>query len=224
MIHRLRWLLRRTALRKKGIEGRLSSFVDARSDLEGFNYLAQRSKVLNSRMGLFSYVNYDAVVSQTDIGRYSCVGPHALVGGTGGHPIDRRSTHRMFYSNAVSSWTGFSSGGSEFTESARTHVGHDVWIGLRAVVMDGVSIGSGAIVAAGAVVTKDVEPYAIVGGVPARLIRKRFQEETIRSLLNEKWWEKPIEEVLEMAKNGKFSKSLKFSDTEHVNSPFGVDK
>ena len=74
-------------------------------------------------------------------------------------------------------------------------IGNDVWIGYEAVVMSGVTIGDGAIVGARAVVTKDVPPYTIVGGVPAKPIRKRFSEEVISSLLEIKWWEWPYERI-----------------------------
>lgn len=77
------------------------------------------------------------------------------------------------------------------------HIGNDVWIGYEAVVMGGVTIGDGAIVAACAVVTKDVPPYTIVGGVPARPIRKRFDDEIIARLLAVRWWEWPLEKIQE---------------------------
>jgi virginiamycin A acetyltransferase len=74
-------------------------------------------------------------------------------------------------------------------------IGNDVWIGYEAVIMPGVAIGDGAIIGTRAVVTKDVEPYAIVGGVPARTIRKRFSDETIQKLLEIRWWDWPVEEI-----------------------------
>ena len=74
-------------------------------------------------------------------------------------------------------------------------VGNDVWIGYEAVILSGVTIGDGAIIGARAVVTRDVPPYAIVGGVPARLIRKRFDDKTVETLLRLKWWDWPSEKI-----------------------------
>ena len=84
-------------------------------------------------------------------------------------------------------------------------IGNDVWIGYEAIVMAGIHIGDGAIIASRAVVTKDVPPYTIVGGVPARTIRKRFDEETVRKLEALKWWDWPLEKIrryLPYIKNG----------------------
>ena len=74
-------------------------------------------------------------------------------------------------------------------------VGNDVWIGYEAVILSGVTIGDGAVVAARAVVTRDVPPYTVVGGVPARAIRRRFPEDTVQSLLKTRWWDWPEEEI-----------------------------
>lgn len=83
-------------------------------------------------------------------------------------------------------------------------IGNDVWIGYEAVIMAGVTIGDGAVIGTRAVVTKDVPPYTIVGGVPARQIRKRFSEDKIEYLLNLKWWDWPIEKI---SQNIEFIKS-----------------
>jgi acetyltransferase-like isoleucine patch superfamily enzyme len=75
------------------------------------------------------------------------------------------------------------------------HIGNDVWIGVGVIVMGGITIGDGAVIAARAVVTRDVDPYTIVGGVPARFIRSRFSEEVIQQLLYMKWWDWPEEKI-----------------------------
>ena len=76
-------------------------------------------------------------------------------------------------------------------------IGNDVWIGMSCIIMSGVTIGDGAVIAAGSLVTKDVEPYAIVGGCPAKLIKKRFDDETINQLLEIKWWDLPDQVILQ---------------------------
>jgi len=76
-----------------------------------------------------------------------------------------------------------------------TVIGNDVWIGYEAVIMPGIKVGDGAIIASRAVVTKDVEPYTIVGGNPAQIIRKRFDDQTINNLSNLAWWDWPIEKI-----------------------------
>lgn len=91
-------------------------------------------------------------------------------------------------------------------------IGNDVWIGYEAVIMPGVKIGDGAIVGTRAVVTKDVPPYTIVGGVPARPIRKRFDDETIEKLLKIKWWDwdkEKIEKNISVIQSGEIDKLLK---------------
>jgi len=74
-------------------------------------------------------------------------------------------------------------------------IGNDVWIGYEAVILSGVTIGDGAIIGTRAVVTKDVPPYTIVGGVPAKTIRKRFSDNDIATLLKVKWWDWPVEQI-----------------------------
>ena len=87
--------------------------------------------------------------------------------------------------------------GATYPEVKLIIKGNDVWIGSRATILGGVTIGHGAIIAAGAVVTKDVPPYAIVGGVPAKVIKYRFNEQQIEKLLSNPWWDKPIRWIKE---------------------------
>ena len=82
-----------------------------------------------------------------------------------------------------------------FEEYAKISIGHDVWIGARAIILDGVNVGHGAIIAANSVVTKDVSPYAIVAGVPAKMIKYRFSEDKIEQLLTSSWWNWSLEDI-----------------------------
>jgi acetyltransferase-like isoleucine patch superfamily enzyme len=141
----------------------------------------------SSQVGNHSYLAQDVLGFHVTIGRFCSIGPRVIFG-HGDHPTDRMSSSPEFYS--PSSATGHSFVTTHgFEEFAPIHLGHDVWLGAQVYVKQGVKIGHGAIVAAGSVVTKDVAPYAIVGGVPAKLIKMRFNEIEIAHLLKLKWWD-----------------------------------
>ena len=97
-------------------------------------------------------------------------------------------------------WSGAMEGKS-YPVKGNTIIGNDIWIGYDTTIMPGVNIGDGAIIASKSVVTKDVEPYSIVGGNPAELIRKRFSNNEIKDLLDAKWWDWPIEKITEHVKH-----------------------
>ena len=139
---------------------------------------------------MFSYAT-DAKIQNAKIGRYCCIAPEVIIGG-GRHPTHYLSTHPVFFSTQKQSGISFSDK-DYFEEILPVVVGNDVWIGTRAIVLDGIKIGDGAIIAAGAVVVADVDPYTVVGGVPAKPIRKRFDAEVIAELTSLEWWNWPIE-------------------------------
>ena len=91
--------------------------------------------------------------------------------------------------------------GKQYPTKGNTTIGNDVWIGYGATIMPGVTIGHGAIIGSKSVVTKDVEPYAIVGGNPAKVIRKRFSDVEIEELLAMRWWDWPIEKITKNTQN-----------------------
>ena len=91
--------------------------------------------------------------------------------------------------------------GKEYPTKGDTIIGNDVWLGYGATIMPGVTIGDGAIIATKSVVTRDVEPYSIVGGNPAKEIRKRFSENDIKKLLDIKWWDWPLEQITTNVQN-----------------------
>ncbi len=135
-----------------------------------------------------------------DVGNYCSIAPDVSIG-DGEHPVTWMSTHPFQYGkSAFSDWGDTSS----FSNPMRLplniakkapSIGHDVWIGTSAVILRGVKIGNGAIVAAGAVVTKDVPAFAIVGGIPAKILKMRFPEEVIAALEKVAWWEYNMSEL-----------------------------
>jgi acetyltransferase-like isoleucine patch superfamily enzyme len=161
--------------------------IDHRTCLDHSIELKTGAAIFGSHVGRRSYFGEHALVIHAEIGSYCSIAPHAIVGG-GVHPVDRVSTSPFTYGSAAQSSPFPLPPLPDFVENPKTFIGHDVWIGYAAVILPGVSIGNGAIVAAGAVVTRDVPPYAVVAGLPARVQRFRFSPEDIAWLQQAQWW------------------------------------
>lgn len=140
----------------------------------------------NSSIGDHSYVNSNTHVYNTAIGKFCSIGSNVQFG-LGMHPTSMVSTHPAFFSKGKM----FKTFSDEVyvEEYSEIVVGNDVWIGDGAVIMNGVTIEDGAVVAARAVVTKDVKAYSIVGGIPAKILKFRFDEEIIKNIKKTKWWD-----------------------------------
>lgn len=151
--------------------------------------IGKHSYGLNKNM--VAGVSADAALS---VGSYCSIGPDVLFLCKVDHPLSHPST----YPFKTRLWHPDQPNSDAITKGPIT-LGHDVWIGARAIILSGVSIGTGAVVAAGAIVTKDVPPYAIVGGNPARIIKKRFDDQQIEQLLATRWWECSDAELRQMA-------------------------
>lgn len=177
------------------------------SVIKKFTTIYQRCSLTKVNIGRFSYIAERSILDLTDIGSFCSIGPD-LISGYGDHPVDFVSTSPVFFSTARQCGTTFADADEDaFKERKKITIGNDVWIGARVFIRDGVKIGNGVIIGAGAVVVKDVPDYAIVGGVPARVIRFRFSDEVINELLDIKWWSWP-EEMLREAKNYISSKDI----------------
>jgi|GEM_PF-770777 Acetyltransferase (isoleucine patch superfamily) len=148
--------------------------------------LQRQVSATDVRIGRFTYVGRQAYLNLVTVGAFSSIGP-AVLAGLGEHPSDLGSTSPALYSTRGQCGGSFAQAEC-FPERRPIVIGNDVWLGARVFVRDGLTIGDGAIVAAGAVVTRDVPPYAIVGGTPARIIRFRFPEEIVARLLALAWW------------------------------------
>lgn len=182
------------------------SFFTLQTEFEGRNLLAANAALIDSEIGYASYLGNAACMNRVSIGRYSAIGPEAA-NIVGSHPTHQFvSVHPSFYS--LQKQVGFTySDKQQFPEYQYADrekgwinvIGNDVWIGQRAMLIQGVRIGDGAIIAAGAVVTRDVEAFSIVGGVPAKVIGWRF-DSTDRAFLSRlQWWKRSEEWIKKYA-------------------------
>ena len=139
-----------------------------------------------SSMGRLSFCGYDCHIVHADIGSFTSIANSVVIGG-GRHPMEWAGMSPVFYEGRDSVKAKFSVHVRE--PPRRVAVGHDVWLGQSVIVLPGATIGDGAVVGAGSVVTKEVPPYAIVAGNPARLIRYRFSDSLRIRLLSVRWWD-----------------------------------
>lgn len=143
------------------------------------------SAISNTIMGMYSYCGEHTNISMAEIGKFTSISAYCSIGG-GAHPVDWVSTSPVFTAERSILRTNFTK--NSFATHKKTYIGSDVWIGAHALIKSGVSIGNGAVIGMGSVVTKDVGPYEIWAGNPAKLIRKRFDDNTIEALLSSEWW------------------------------------
>ena len=178
------------ALKKSRPSAIRDSRIDRTSKIES------GSTVVNCVIQRHSFCGYDCSLIHCDIGAFCSIATRVSIGGIA-HPMHYVSTSPAFLSHRDSIRTKFAH--HEYLPAVRTSIGNDVWIGEGSFVKAGVSIGHGAVVGMGSVVTKDVPPYASVAGSPARILRSRFNEETIRALLKLAWLDQPDGELRRLA-------------------------
>ena len=158
-------------------------------------FLQRNCMVYGSRFGRYSYAGKNATVWHAEIGAFCSISWNVSIGGAN-HDYTRLTTHSFLYDREdFDLMPEGAEGYDRFAEPCV--IGSDVWIAANACVCRGVTVGTGAVIAAGAVVTRDVEPYTIVAGVPARPVKKRFSDEIIARLLDTAWWELPAEIIRE---------------------------
>lgn len=169
--------------------------TDEKTRFEGMNYVGKGCALFSTKVGRMSYMGSGCVFIRTKIGRYCSIANNVKVA-AGRHPSHGFvSSHFVFYASRGYLGKKYTNEDlyNEFPSTSNgwsVEIGNDVWICEGAIIVGGVKIGDGAIIGAGAVVVNDVPPYAIVGGVPGRVIRYRFEEDEIKKLQKTCWWNK----------------------------------
>lgn len=172
---------------KKGIKDYSVFNLFEGSSISDKSKIYSPHRVVGSKIDNYTYVARNSIINFTDIGSFCSIGPNFLCG-YGIHPIDGISTSPVFYSSKEQVGFTFCKE-DKIVENKKIVIGNDVFIGMNVTVLDGVKIGDGAIVAAGSVVVEDVPCYSVIGGVPAKIIKYRFDEKTIEKLIKLKWWD-----------------------------------
>lgn len=166
----------------------LTALWDNSTYFTPYTHVLQGSRLFKVTIGRYSRVGKHTQITNATIGNFTAIGSECIIG-LGQHPTDYLSCHSIFYKKGNWGWhDDWVSYPDDFIENKHIIIGNDVWIGRRSMIMDGITIGDGSIIASGAVVTKDVEPYSIVGGVPAKVLKFRFSKEMIELLEKIQWW------------------------------------
>ena len=168
---------------------------DSKAKLHSNVRVMENCVINNSEINSYTYLGKNCLVQNSSIGKFCSIANDVLIG-LGNHPLDLFSTSPLFYRIHNPLKLELVKDNFDVVEYKPIEIGNDVWIGTRSIIMDGVIIGHGAVIAANSVVTKNIPSYAVVGGVPAKVIKYRFDTEKIEELTSSKWWNSSPENII----------------------------
>ena len=187
-------------------------------ELGRYTEVGARTKLLETTLGDYSYVVNDSDIAYSRVGKFTSIAAHVRIN-PGDHPMHRASqSHFTYRASAYFEGEDDDAAFFDWRRSRCVEIGHDVWIGHGVVVLSRRKIGTGAVIGAGSVVTKDVPPYAVVAGNPARLIRMRFTDEVAAGLQSIAWWDWPHERLRAGLANFRCMEAVDFVQKYRPNS------
>ena len=205
----LKWFMLKFMYKILYTNSSIQSFIGIRKRLAFEPYLSIRNHVelhADVNIGAFSLINKHTIVTPLVkcIGRFCSIGPNVYIGASN-HDLRQTTSRGLTY---MAGALQINLGSDLIAEVKDMHEGinkdtvleHDVWIGGHSVILNGVRVGTGAVIAANSVVTKDVEPYCVVGGVPAKVLKYRFDKDTIDKLIRIDFYNKPLDEIIDFVK------------------------
>lgn len=188
MLSDVSYLLQRALVKMLNPKSVRASVINRRA------HIGSGVQFVNSSVDEYSYIGPNSIIIKTKIGKYCSIASDVRIG-LAEHPMNLLSTSSIFFDETNVLGKGL--GGSSDSYFRRTTIGNDVWIGCNCMIKGGSTISDGAVIGMGSILTKDVGPYEIWAGNPARMIRKRFSDEEIFILLKHPWWGKKPEEMLQ---------------------------
>lgn len=168
--------------------------INPQSKIEENVHILDNCIINNSSISSYTYVGRNSIIQNAKVGKFCSIANDVFVG-LGKHPLDFFSTSPLFYRRINTFSISLIEQDIPFEEYKPIIIGNDVWIGARSIILDGVTIGHGAVIAANSVITKDVPPYAIVGGTPGKIIKYRFTPEKIENMVQLNWWDWSLERI-----------------------------
>ncbi|MAD43071.1 MAG: chloramphenicol acetyltransferase [Arcobacter sp.] len=157
------------------------------SDFGVYTYVDERGRVTDSYLGDYSYILHDSEMIYTTVGKFCAIAPFVRIN-PGNHPYWRPAMANFTYRSMDYGLGNNDQNFFDYRKEQKVTIGNDVWIGQNVLIMPGCKIGNGVVIGGGTIVTKDVEDYSIIVGNPGRVVKKRFRENIIKSLLKISWW------------------------------------